>query len=134
MRSLLSLLAGKSNSRAFTLMELLVVIAIIGILIALLFPAVGTVRQKADQTQCVSNLRQLVMATGAAASDNGGRYPNMRAEYFNNGLPEGYDPAPLKLDMGLLPHGGWWDATNALSYSEVLAPYLSRMGANYHTT
>lgn len=47
----------------FTLVEMLVVIAIIGILVAMLFPALQAVRQSARKTKCSANLRQVVLAT-----------------------------------------------------------------------
>lgn len=65
-----------SLRRAFSLIELLVVIAIIGILAALLFPALSRARARANNTVCINNLRQLGTAARLFADDNNNILPS----------------------------------------------------------
>lgn len=57
---------------AFTLIELLVVVAVVGVLAALLMPALKTAREKARVLQCAGNLRQICVALRAYSADYGG--------------------------------------------------------------
>src|SRR5260370_39782276 len=85
-------------NRAFTLIELLVVIAIIGILGALLLPALGRAKEKGRQTSCLSNLRQINVAIRLYADDcadslpvlpTPNPYPNGVGAYYKQ-LVKGY--------------------------------------------
>ncbi len=63
-----------SRSRAFTLIELLTVIAIIAVLVAILFPVAGTVREQARGSNCMSNMHQVWVAASVYKQDEG-EYP-----------------------------------------------------------
>lgn len=74
------------TASGFTLIELLVVIAIIAILAALLFPVFARAREKARQATCLSNLRQIGIATRSYVQDNNSVF--LRDEQSTTGCPE----------------------------------------------
>jgi prepilin-type N-terminal cleavage/methylation domain-containing protein len=63
------------SRKGFTLIELLVVIGIVAVLAAILFPVFAKARSKAQQTKCLSNLRQMGMALAMYVDDHEGVYP-----------------------------------------------------------
>src|SRR5688500_1364226 len=87
----------------FTLIELLVVIAIIGVLIALMLPAVQVARESARRTHCFNNLKQYGIATH-----------NFHQQY--NRLP----PYWTENNVAKFPDGGW---------IVQLLPYLEQQSA-----
>lgn len=70
----------KKSTSLFTLIELLVVIGIIAILAAMLMPALSKAREKANQADCMSQLKQIGLALKMFANDQRGWYPTDKTE------------------------------------------------------
>jgi prepilin-type N-terminal cleavage/methylation domain-containing protein len=95
---------------AFTLVELLVVVAIIAVLAALLLPAFARAKRKADNITCISQLKQLGVATRLYAEDNSAKLP--AAEYLPSNPTNPKQPLPRICDL-LASYTGRVAATNA---------------------
>lgn len=76
----------RSNNKGFTLIELLVVIAIIAILAAILFPVFAKAREKARQTSCASNLKQLGTSVAMYVQDYDETFPKLSNTDPNTGV------------------------------------------------
>ena len=122
----------EKNLRGFTLIELMAVIAIIAVLTALLFPAGLRVRNKALETRCVGNLRQIATASACYSAEHDGKtvyswygdellpWPMVVAPYLG-GIPNNkvwVCPAqPHSTDQDKWP-GNWAGFTTSVDYAQ----------------
>ncbi len=110
---------GRRSLHGFTLVELLVVIAIIGVLVALLLPAVQAAREAARRSQCSSNLRQLGIACQDYSNVHGG-FPLL---YSSSNQPGWVTQVlPYIEEASLLAQYNyrqpWFDASNAAAVTQ----------------
>ena len=98
-----------SRRRAFTLIELLVVISIIGVLIALILPAVQMAREAARRAQCVNNLKQIALAV-----------QNYHSTFDR--LPMGEMPGYFSAHVAILPYMDQSVVFNAINFIVLSAP------------
>jgi prepilin-type N-terminal cleavage/methylation domain-containing protein len=123
-RTLLESSGSASLGRGFTLIELLVVIAIIAILAALLLPALGRAKQKAQGIQCMNNHRQLALAWRMYAEDN-----NDTVTYASTGGPTGNG----RTGSSVLPTANPGDPNN-YAWSGAHMDFQTANRANYDPT
>ena len=107
--------------KGFTLIELLVVIAIIAILVAILFPVFAKAREKARQSSCASNLKQLALGISQYCQDYDELFP---PAYAGNGMVPQTDTnmpgAHFQSDPGQVANGqGYY-----ITWGDFINPYV----------
>lgn len=113
----------RSAKRGFTLIELLVVIAIIAILAAILFPVFAQARAKARQASCISNTKQLGLATLQYVQDYDETYPMAYGAYAGIWANFYIAPVPYNTPCTNGACGPAWTAWSSAYWINAVQPY-----------
>jgi prepilin-type N-terminal cleavage/methylation domain-containing protein/prepilin-type processing-associated H-X9-DG protein len=102
--------SSRQRFSAFTLVELLVVIAIIGILVAMLLPAIQAARESARRTKCVNNLHNIALAC-------------LNYESAKKAFPPGST-------LALFPNGKLYPSASGLGWPVLILPFVEESGVS----
>jgi prepilin-type N-terminal cleavage/methylation domain-containing protein/prepilin-type processing-associated H-X9-DG protein len=125
----MSKLTRTSDRHGFTLVELLVVIAIIGIIAALLLPALSKAKERGFAIVCLNNTKQLALGWQLYADDHAGMLP------YNLGM-NGHPESSFRTDLNWVNNVMTWDLSsdntnNATHTKASLSPYVSASTSIY---